>query len=245
MEEAFPLIAASLCNMESSGSGSGSGSESDLSLIDEIDLGALTPSKISYVLKINDPDKTIKTIRLEGDSIATSVYDPENSTVTLYGLVQDSVYAGLDLVIVLKDGKELEAQLPSFKTPKVSSAAEWVQGFYNIFFGRDGDEAGMKYWSSELLSQRLSAGYFITNIVNEKEYIEKNYDDSVYIARMYRAVVGRDPDAEGFAWWLETLNSYIKQFGNRTVAMQQIALRMLGETETKAYIRSLGMKVDD
>lgn len=213
-------------------------------LLKTFELSNLTPTKAEFKAEFNDPDKVIKSVSIVGDSIASSVYNAETNTISLYGLTPGSEQKGLELVVTLVNGDELGMQIDAFTTGKIKSAKEWIEGFYNIFFLRDGDPSGMAYWTSKLSSHEVTVNYFTANIVNEQEYKEKNLDNTKYVERMYRSVTGRTSDAEGLAWWVATLEQTIAQTGDRTAAMQSISARMLGETETKNFLYSIGLKVE-
>ena len=201
-------------------------------------------TKAEFNLAFNDPDGVIKNVKVEGDTIASSVYDAKNNLLTIYGLVPNNQNKDFELVVTLADGQELGMKLDPFTTGKITNAKSWIEGFYHIFFLRDGDPDGMAYWTSKLSSQEISVNYFTSNIVNEAEYKEKNLDNTKYIERMYRSVTGRTSDAEGLAWWVKTLEETIAKTGNRTAAMQSISERMLGESETRNFLFSIGLKVE-
>lgn len=213
-------------------------------LLKSFELGTVTPTKVEFKIEFNDPDKVIKDVKIQGDSIASSVYDAKNNTISLYGLVPNSQQKGLELIVVLTNGEELGMDIDAFTTSKINSAKDWIEGFYHIFFLRDGDPDGMAYWTSKLSSHEITVNYFTSNIVNEKEYKEKNLDNTKYVERMYRSVTGRTSDAEGLAWWVKTLEQTISATGDRTAAMQNISQRMLGESETRNFLYSIGLKVE-
>lgn len=213
-------------------------------LLKSFELKNITPTKAEFKIEFNDPDGVVKDVRIEGDSIASSVYDSKNDLVKLYGLTPNSEQKGFELVVTLVDGEELGMELEPFTTKRVTNAKDWIEGFYHIFFLRDGDPDGMAYWTSKLSSHELTVNYFTANIVNEKEYKEKNLDNAKYVERMYRSVTGRTSDAEGLAWWVKTLEQTIVELGDRTAAMQNISARMLGESETKNFLYSIGLKVE-
>lgn len=213
-------------------------------LLKSFELKNITPTKAEFKIEFNDPDGVVKDVRIEGDSIASSVYDSNNDLVKLYGLTPNSEQKGFELVVTLVDGEELGMELEPFTTKRVTNAKDWIEGFYHIFFLRDGDPDGMAYWTSKLSSHELTVNYFTANIVNEKEYKEKNLDNAKYVERMYRSVTGRTSDAEGLAWWVKTLEQTIVELGDRTAAMQNISARMLGESETKNFLYSIGLKVE-
>lgn len=223
--------------------GSSQGTQTD-GLLKSFELSSVTPTKAEFKALFNDPDKVIKDVKILGDSIASSVYDSTKNTVTLYGLTPNSEQKGFELVVVLTNGEELGMKIDTFTTTQIKSAKEWIEGFYHIFFLRDGDPDGMAYWTSKLSSHEITVNYFTSNIVNEKEYKEKNLDNSKYVERMYRSVTGRTSDAEGLAWWVRTLEETISKLGDRTAAMQNISQRMLGESETRNFLYSIGLKVE-
>lgn len=223
--------------------GSSSDTQSD-ELLQSFELKNIAPTKAEFEIVFNDPDGIVKDVRIEGDSIASSVYDSKNNLVKLYGLTPNSEQKGFELVVTLVDGEELGMELDTFTTKKITNAKDWIEGFYHIFFLRDGDPDGMAYWTSKLSSHELTVNYFTANIVNEQEYKEKNLDNAKYVERMYRSVTGRTSDAEGLAWWVKTLEQTIVEFGDRTVAMQNISARMLGESETRNFLYSIGLKVE-
>lgn len=213
-------------------------------LLKSFELKNITPTKAEFEIVFNDPDGIVKDVRIEGDSIASSFYDSKNNLVKLYGLTPNSEQKGFELVVTLTDGEELGMELDAFTTKRVTNAKDWIEGFYHIFFLRDGDPDGMAYWTSKLSSHELTVNYFTANIVNEKEYKEKNLDNAKYVERMYRSVTGRTSDAEGLAWWVKTLEQTIVELGDRTAAMQNISARMLGESETRNFLYSIGLKVE-
>lgn len=213
-------------------------------LLTKFEVKNIGATKAEFTVELNDKDGIVKDVRIEGDSIAKSVYDAKNNLVTLYGLVPNNQNKDFELVVTLADGQELGMKLEPFTTAKVTNAKSWIEGFYHTFFLRDGDPDGMAYWTSKLSSHEVSVNYFTSNIVNEQEYKEKNLDNTKYVERMYRSVTGRTSDEEGLKFWVKTLEDTIAKTGNRIEAMQSISQRMLGETETKNFLFSLGLNVE-
>ncbi|BAK81636.1 DUF4214 domain-containing protein [Candidatus Arthromitus sp. SFB-rat-Yit] len=238
----YDVISVNPMTIRTLGNGTSAGEEGDL--LKSFELKNVTPTKAEFEILFNDPNGIIKDVSIVGDSIASSFYDTKENLVKLYGIIPNNLTEGLELVVVLKDGQELAMDIEPFTTKKITNAKEWIEGFYNIFFLRDGDPDGMAYWTSKLSSQEFSVNYFTSNIVNEQEYKEKNLDNTKYVERMYRSVTGRTSDSEGLAWWVKTLEETIAQVGDRTAAMQAISERMLGESETRNFLYSLGLRVE-
>lgn len=226
------------------GTSSGDGVNVPDDFLKSFDLKNITPTKAEFTIEFNDKDGVVKDVRIDGDSIAKSFYDAKNNSLKLYGLTPNNQHKGFELVVTLVNGEELGMEIEPFTTKRVTNAKDWIEGFYHIFFLRDGDPDGMAYWLSKLSSHEITVNYFTSNIVNENEYKEKNLDNAKYVERMYRSVTGRTSDAEGLAWWVKTLEQTISQLGDRTAAMQNISQRMLGESETRNFLFSIGLKVE-
>lgn len=94
-----------------------------------------------------------------------------------------------------------------------SQATAFVQRLYRIVMGRAGDEGGLNSWTTVLLDQggngaNVAYGFFFSD-----EYKNKNNSDDAYITDLYRAILNREPDAGGKAFWLERLSNGMSRYG--------------------------------
>ncbi|MBR6326550.1 MAG: DUF4214 domain-containing protein [Lachnospiraceae bacterium] len=80
--------------------------------------------------------------------------------------------------------------------------SEFVVLLYQQILGRDADSAGLEYWSSRLADHRQDGTNTIWGFLNSPEFTSKEaLTDEQYVTLLYRAILGREPDAAGLADW--------------------------------------------
>lgn len=81
---------------------------------------------------------------------------------------------------------------------------------YSAAFDRTPDAEGLGYWINMLDTEKLNllgtANSFLESAEFKNTY-GSNPTNEQYITALYNNVLGRDPDAEGFAWWLNDLEN--------------------------------------
>ena len=82
----------------------------------------------------------------------------------------------------------------------------FIERFYNLVLGRRADGAGIDYWKGELKSHRKTANDIAKGFFFSKEFTDKNYDDKEFLTIVYRTLMGREPDEEGFKFWEKKLS---------------------------------------
>ncbi|XZI18047.1 GDSL-type esterase/lipase family protein (plasmid) [Clostridium perfringens] len=80
--------------------------------------------------------------------------------------------------------------------------SRYIDNFYKLAFDREADYGGKVFWYNKLKNHEESLRYFITNLIYEKEFIEKNYSDYNFIDRLYKIIFEREPDSGGFNFWV-------------------------------------------
>ncbi len=78
---------------------------------------------------------------------------------------------------------------------------EFIERLYIVLLDRVPDEAGLEYWSNELVSGNKSAAGIISQFVRSKEFLNKEFNNEEYLTILYKAFFDREPDAEGLAMW--------------------------------------------
>ena len=84
-----------------------------------------------------------------------------------------------------------------------------VLRLYQAYFARTPDLGGAKYWIESVLRQ----GYSVEQIalwMSETQEFTNNYagkSNGEYMSAVYGNVLGRTPDSEGYAYWLDLLDS--------------------------------------
>ena len=85
----------------------------------------------------------------------------------------------------------------------------YVKGLYTQILGRDYDEGGLEYWMENIMSGETydAATAARVGFFESPEYQEKNKNNTESVIDCYHAFLGRDPEPEGLAYWVEKLDS--------------------------------------
>ncbi len=88
-----------------------------------------------------------------------------------------------------------------------ANATAFATRLYTECLGRDPEEGGLKFWSLGLTNQELSGTQAAKEFFYSPEFVNAKYSDEEYIYRMYKTFMGREPEAEGKAYWLSELKN--------------------------------------
>lgn len=78
--------------------------------------------------------------------------------------------------------------------------------FYTKCLNRPYDIGGLNFWTGELLSRRSTGSDIIINFFDSVEYRNKNLNNEQFLVTLYHTIFGREPDAGGLNFWLDSLN---------------------------------------
>jgi len=86
-------------------------------------------------------------------------------------------------------------------------ANAFVERLYDTALSRTGDATGVEYWVNALVNgektgSEVAYGFFFSN-----EFINNGSSNEEYVKSLYEAILGRDADADGLAYWVDALNS--------------------------------------
>ncbi|PSL14104.1 uncharacterized protein DUF4214 [Marinobacterium halophilum] len=91
---------------------------------------------------------------------------------------------------------------------------------YQAAFDRTPDEAGLGYWVRQMdhgMNLQEAAARFIDSIEFKELYgFAPSNDD--FLHRLYTNILDREPDASGYDWWLEQLNTNPEKTWDRVLA---------------------------
>ena len=96
---------------------------------------------------------------------------------------------------------------PEQPQPSDEKIQAYVARCYKIILGRDADEGGMKTWVNELNSGRKAAAEIIDAFVKSAEFQNKKHSNPDAVEILYKAMLGRSPDAAGKASWVSQLEN--------------------------------------
>lgn len=101
-----------------------------------------------------------------------------------------------DIDVVLKDDSFDEDGIKDF-----------VNRMYRICLNRTPDEIGLSGWTADLIDKRATGCSVAYGFIFSPEFQGKQATDAQYISYMYDAFFGRNPDTDGFNYWVNLLGN--------------------------------------
>lgn len=97
--------------------------------------------------------------------------------------------------------------IPSFKA-KASGGTidDFVERCYTVTLDRGSDPDGFLYWKNQLLNGESVGENIAYGFLFSPEYSNKNKSNEDYVTDLYHLFMGREPDKEGFDYWVSQLN---------------------------------------
>ena len=89
----------------------------------------------------------------------------------------------------------------------VGDIERFVTRFYTICLGRPADQKGHWGWVVNLRDKKMNGAQIAEAFFFSEEFVNKNVSDEVYIATLYRTILGREADETGLAGWVEQLQN--------------------------------------
>lgn len=77
----------------------------------------------------------------------------------------------------------------------------FVKRLYDVCLDRVVDEGGLDYWANALWNHNVNGISAAANFVFSEEFMGRNYDDTEYLNHLYKALMGRESDEGGIAYW--------------------------------------------
>lgn len=86
-----------------------------------------------------------------------------------------------------------------------------ISHLYTALLGREADEDGLKYWTAQLdrdgRFEDIIGGFLDSKeLQNGTDYAGDN--NSRFIINLYKNILARDPDEDGFKYWLNEINTF-------------------------------------
>lgn len=85
-----------------------------------------------------------------------------------------------------------------------------VYGLYRMAFARDPDEAGFLFWQASAADPGLSSLALAEAFTTAEEFdaVWRSQSSSTFVAHLYRDGLGREPDADGTAFWQSAIDNH-------------------------------------
>ncbi len=101
---------------------------------------------------------------------------------------------GLDIGGIYPDGSILTPELRTY-----------IHRMYRNVLGREAEMDGFYGWADLIWNGEETAGDLPAHFFFSPEYLALEKADDAFVTDCYHAVLGREPEAEGYAYWLEKL----------------------------------------
>ena len=132
------------------------------------------------------------------------------------GRLKDKSATRLDVILNFIDSKEwcnicadygVKSGAPTAKAEKASkNAIKFATRLYTECLGRDPETAGLNYWSLALTNLEQTGYSAAKQFFTSKEFRNFNTTNEEYVTRLYTTFMGREPEADGFKYWVGELN---------------------------------------
>lgn len=171
--------------------------------------------------------------------------DIKNGVLIIKDLAPDQVYNDVKVTFTDNVGRKYELEFDNVITSlPVKSENKFVYDVYENGLGRKPDHNGFKFWHGRLKNLEITASEFVNEIISSNEFnsIYKDIDEK--INALYKTIVGREPDEEGFLYWVSEFNFIIDEedlsFGQ---AINRLSNRMISEGEFKNLVNEAGFLI--
>ncbi len=84
---------------------------------------------------------------------------------------------------------------------------EFVNRCYKVTFDREADSEGFAYWKETITSGKMDGSVVAYSFLFSPEYTGKKTSNEQYVTDLYMMFLGRDPDTEGYNFWVSQLKS--------------------------------------
>ncbi len=87
------------------------------------------------------------------------------------------------------------------------NATEFATRLYTKCLGRDPEEKGLAYWSLALTNLEKNGSEAAQLFFESEEFVNLDTTDKEYVARLYKTFMGRDPEEDGWNYWVGELEN--------------------------------------
>lgn len=154
----------------------------------------------------------------------------QSRKVVLYNIFNSNEFqTKLDLMGIKNKG-QIDLDLNDNK----GSVKNLINQFYKGIYGREADNGGLEFWSSQVLDGKQSIADILLVFTNSEECKSKNYTNEEYVKSIYTALFNRTPNNEELNYWVGVLES-----GNSRVSV--LAINM-NSKEFQENLDNIGIK---
>lgn len=110
------------------------------------------------------------------------------------------------------DFEDMEPELPVDQSEMLEEndngyLYDFVERMYGAVLNRTPEEEGLQYWVEQLSSQSADGATLARGFICSKEFQNRNVSNESYLNILYYTFFGREPDADGKAYWMNLLEN--------------------------------------
>ena len=87
-----------------------------------------------------------------------------------------------------------------------TKVVQFAERMYTVCLGRQADAGGLRYWSKGLYEHTVTGKSILEFFFLSSEIKGRHLENKEYVRRIYRAMLDREPDAGGLAFWTGRLD---------------------------------------
>lgn len=163
-----------------------------------------TSTSESYTLVAKGVKDFKNTVTSYNDIFEVNTKDTSTFTPGIYTIVCTSFY-------YLENGSQVTNQSDRatfmIEDYHLVLDREFVTRLYQTALERNPDPNGLRDWSNDLYTGKLTGAQVVERIFDSEEFAKKEKTDAEYVELLYRAVFNRASDASGREQWLEFLDT--------------------------------------
>lgn len=143
------------------------------------------------------PDPTGRTTWLNALANGMSRMDVLNQILATYEFTDTCLIYGLTAT---------STEGPNVTVDAASKVRGFVGRLYRLCLGRRPDYSGNEFWSSQLQNHAISGTNCAYGFFFSQEFLNAHYSNTEFVTKLYKVLLGRDPDSQGLASWVDALN---------------------------------------
>lgn len=121
---------------------------------------------------------------------------------------------------------------------------DYLKKVYQNIFGREVDQQGLDFWTSQLASGQVELDEFFQRLLVEKEFLTVAPTPEEKIKKIYAGVFQREPDQGGLQYWVSKYNEELRDEKNEREALEDIIDKMTEGPEYQSILNKLGLHDD-
>ncbi|MCL5770670.1 MAG: DUF4214 domain-containing protein, partial [Actinobacteria bacterium] len=176
-----------------------------------------TINKNAYYSKVEEAtlnkEKLKEQIIISIDNLSENSEVSNSVEIKGYAIEKNAVESnGIDRIKFFIDGKPWENgvylgcyEIPAYEASKVTN--DLIQNTYLNILQRQPFKQELNYWAINLEYNIISYQEFIDLLFNSRESRSSNINNKKFVDLVYKGILGRKPDIDGYNYWVDQLDS--------------------------------------